>query len=374
MRIAHFGTFDVDNYGDLIFPHIARYKWPNYNWVHITPTNNKPSFSDSLPTINVENALKEKFNAVVIGGGNIINSQTTSLENYKKVADYAYPSLWIGAANLASKQQIPLVYNAPGIFTTPQSYAERKLFRLAFSRADYLSFREHESAQIASSLTSNELFVIPDTAFDIDRMWPIIRDVNKSYIAVNVNQRYHSPPEESAKFLKFISKRLNLSIKFIVIGACHGDDHFTRRVQEKTNIESEIVTITSLYEMAHSIGNAKYFIGSSMHGFITALSYRVPSLLVLNNNPLKKFIGLIKIADLPPTVICPNWENALQQLNNPAIISEKVKNNITVTLDNHWKLMEIKIFTKKVNKQSIILKHWEKILLIDRKLKRALAK
>ena len=29
MRIAHFGTFDVDNYGDLLFPHLAEWRLPD---------------------------------------------------------------------------------------------------------------------------------------------------------------------------------------------------------------------------------------------------------------------------------------------------------------------------------------------------------
>ena len=48
MKIAHFGTFDVDNYGDLLFPHIVEWRMPSVEWIHISPSRNVPKFSDAL--------------------------------------------------------------------------------------------------------------------------------------------------------------------------------------------------------------------------------------------------------------------------------------------------------------------------------------
>lgn len=373
MHIAHFGTFDVDNYGDLLFPYIARYRWPDCNWVHVSPTGKTTSFHDALPSITVQQAFEEKFDAAIIGGGNIIHPRPTSLKAYKEVSNLAYPSLWIGAAKLASEQQIPLTFNAPGIYTTEHTFLQRVLFRSVFSHSSYISFREQESVRIASSFTAKQCEIVPDTAFDIAKMWPTTAPPDNTFIVVNLNPRYHSPVEKTAKYLDIISEKFNLPIKFIIIGACHGDLEFSQKVQDRaTTNDSIIEDISSLKNMAHSIANARYFIGSSMHGFITALSYRIPSLLLLNSNPMRKFTGLLDITELPPGIICNSWEQVMSQLDTPALLSERSATKIDIALDKHWGKMRDVIEQKKNNKRSFILSQYKRILRVDKYLQRLL--
>lgn len=347
-KIAHFGTFDVDNYGDLLFPHIAEYKLPKYKWEHISPTDDKTIFDDSLPIISFKAGRRNTYKALVVGGGNILHLMENENTVYKNSYGFAYADLWIGVAKMAMIQKIPYVFNAPGVSRSISSSILKELALLAFENSNYVAFREKYSVGIIEKIRLNDsrkylkdYSIVPDTAFDICKMWPLPkRNNDDKYICVNLNERYHKPINETAKYLDEISIELKMPVKLIIIGDCHGDFDFTNRVSGKMKTEHEIVKSNGLKKLAHVIGKSNFFIGSSMHGFITALSYDVPSFLVLKGKPLHKFEGLIELAKLNERVICKSFKEVLENLDSPGVISVPVKQKIHFDLDVHWRKID----------------------------------
>ena len=345
-RIAHFGTFDVDNYGDLLFPHLAEFRLPHYNWEHISPTSNQTVFIDSKPIKSFDNARNSKFKAVVIGGGNILHFLPNKNTVYRNKKGFAYADLWIGASKIAMEQRIPYVFNAPGISKVITNSLHKKIAFSTFKYSNYVSFRERLSNEIAQRCSNHKTdkkfisHIIPDTAFDIDRMWPTVKDQDSKYICVNLNKRYHKPIKITAIRLDEISIELKMPIKFIIIGDCHGDKAFTEKVSNNMKTNHKIIESNGLKKIAHTIGQSSYFFGSSMHGFITALSYGVPSFLVLNKSPLHKFKGLLEITNLNQNIICDSFCEVQQSINFPAILKREVKQKIQFELDNHWEKID----------------------------------
>lgn len=174
MKIALYGTFDVDNYGDLLFPHIANERYPEHDWTFVSPTNTPTSFADSKRTIDLATARQEEFDLIVIGGGNIVHTRPTNLPAYQKynINQNAYPELWIGAARNALEHGIPYVFNAPSITNLFASRIERVLFREVFNACQYLSFREEYSCDFASQFSERQIHCVPDTAIQIAKIWP----------------------------------------------------------------------------------------------------------------------------------------------------------------------------------------------------------
>ena len=125
IKVAHFGTFDVDNYGDLLFPHIAEYRLPNFQWEHVSPTNNLTVFKDSKSIISFDVAKKKDYDAIVSGGGNIIHLSHNTLTVYKNINGFAYANLWVGAAKIAIKSKIPHIFNSPGISQNFTSFIKK---------------------------------------------------------------------------------------------------------------------------------------------------------------------------------------------------------------------------------------------------------
>lgn len=372
IKIAHFGTFDVDNYGDLLFPHIAEYRLRKYYWEHISPTENSTIFKDAKKIISFENAVNNKYDAVIIGGGNIIHLLPNNQTVYNNLRGFEYANLWVGAAKLATHQKIPYVFNAPGISKSFQEFLHKKIAAATFNNASYLAFREIFSKQMAIDVfrgtyqgVKKNIAIVPDTAFDIDRMWPIEQARDFDYIVVNVNSRYHEPARETAFNLDKISKELKMPIKFVLIGDCHGDKEFTTKVSQEMKEKHQISNINSLKETAHLIANATYFFGSSMHAFITALAYGVPAFLVLNLKPIHKFLGLLEVAELDRNVICTSFKDSYKKLKYPAKLTQNVKLKIQTSLDNHWKKIDDVVTKQEKSKRSIYISNYEKLLIFN---------
>ena len=139
IKIAHFGTFDVDNYGDLLFPHLVEYRLPQYDWEHISPTNNSSVFKDSMPIISFDDACKNLYNAVIIGGGNIIHLLDNKETVYNFKEGFAYSDLWVGSAKMAMEQGIPYVLNAPGISKKFSHFLHKRIARFTFKNSNYVT-------------------------------------------------------------------------------------------------------------------------------------------------------------------------------------------------------------------------------------------
>jgi len=371
IKIAHFGTFDVDNYGDLLFPYIAEYRLPKYDWEHISPTNNNTVFKDSLPIISFDNAKRNKYHAIVIGGGNILHLKQSKNTVYKNMDGFAYANLWVGAAKMAMEQKIPYIFNAPGVSKKIKGYIHEKIAQLTFENSNYVALREKYSLDLARRVIKNpqkqglHTAIIPDTAFEIDRMWPIENKDSFKYISVNLNSRYHKPTSATAQNLDEISLQLKMPIKLIIIGDCHGDKEFTQKVSSEMKTEHEIFQSDSLKKIAHIIGCSSYFFGSSMHAFITAMAFGVPAFLILNKMPAHKFIGLLEITEIDRKVICESFEEVREVLEFPAILKNTVKKRIQADLDAHWNHVDDIIKKGKPSHPSILVVNYNSLLRLQ---------
>ena len=378
-RIAHFGTFDVDNYGDSLFPLIAEFRLPNYKWDHISPTKTVTVFNDAKQAITFKNAIRNKYDGVVTGGGNIIHFLPNQLTVYNQFPGFSYANLWVGALKLAVRQKVPHIFNAPGIPVKFSGVLKERIARKAFSNSNYASVREYRSKTIIKNIYNSKkdfILEIPDTAFDIAKMWPLKSEKKDGYLIVNLNQRYHNPITETGNNLNEISKKLNLPIKFVIIGACHGDLEFTQKVASYVKVDYEITHSNNLKEMAHLIGKANYFFGSSMHGLISALAYNTPAYLVLNTSPIHKFNGLMKLVGSNDDFIHSSFKSVIENLDFKIILAPNFRDDIHKRLDKHWFEIEEIFKSGQSAKSSLLIDNYEFILKADqylRKLKKRLS-
>lgn len=93
------------------------------------------------------------------------------------------------------------------------------------------------------------------------------------------------------------------------IGWCHGDLDALRLVQEASGGRFTLVEgVDSPLEAGAVIGACDYFVGSSLHGNLTALSFGIPHVVV--NNPLRaaKLEGFVQLARMEDFRIT-DWES-----------------------------------------------------------------
>lgn len=355
MRIAHFGTFDVANYGDLLFPRLLEWRLADISdeIVHISPVGGVQIYRDvavSHSLADVQQAGTE-FDAVVVGGGNIIHDNGTNLTTYQSVKRVAYPRLWLGATQLATRQRIPLVVNAPGVPKVPGTVAAPLMRRFA-TRADYLAVRDTYSQQVLRSIGVPDAAVVPDSALEIRDMFssnaPADLDVpprlaatlDSRFAAVHINDRYKGGDVASlARRLDDLSSTLQATIVLIAIGPCHGDDRFAETVAAQMQSDPVVFSAPKAVEdVAYVISRSCLYVGSSMHGFITAASFGVPGLIVASHAAQHKFRGLLAHLDAEDRLVS-SWEEALNVLRSSEQQAALDPVNIDSSLkriDDHW--------------------------------------
>ncbi|MEK7832704.1 MAG: polysaccharide pyruvyl transferase family protein, partial [Acidobacteriota bacterium] len=177
LQIGIFGTFDVENYGDLLFPLIAEFElslrlgpiklrrfsyWEKAtaDWPYqVTSLTELPALADSL-------------DGVLIGGGQIIRFDKAVADDYAPpTPEIHHPTgYWLTPILVAMQRGIPVAWNAPGVNQEIPDWAE-SLMKLSVTHSDYVVVRdEHAQQKLARFSPQSEIAIVPDTAFGISRL------------------------------------------------------------------------------------------------------------------------------------------------------------------------------------------------------------
>lgn len=352
----------MENYGDLLFPLIFERRLSDIadNFVHVSPVGGHPAWEDCVSSVAFSELLRappDDLGGAVIGGGNIIHASPETVELYDSggiSSSLAYPSLWLGAGYLAARENLPLCWNGPGV---PGSFAPiaARLLQWTASVSDYIALRDTMGQRLIEQTgVTQPMDVVPDTALDVSRLWTeetideayedafIRRDMNipgKSLV-FHLNSRYvREGLDIIAARLDRICDNLKATPILIGLGPCHGDDDFQRQVaQEMTTEPLLIERPRSLREAAACIARSEAYIGSSMHGMITACSFGCPGMLVTSQR-MPKFEGFLEHFNLSSWHTA-SWKEAERRaddlLSTPASMWQSVMETADPLLDEHW--------------------------------------
>ena len=298
-NIGIFGTFDVENYGDVFFPVVFQKAMEaralDFNLFAFSPAVSKKSgllgvdyniypVSD-LEAINKQNPL----DAIVIGGGAIIHYSKIPVKLPEQDVFYDYKLLdsWVTPIIFALKNNIKILFNAPQV---PYPFDE-KLFETTkslFRQIQYLSVRDEVSKKYILSMYGKqeepvEVQVFPDSVCCIPQF--ISREKLKKirgkilpfdapYVVVHFNEQLPQQdiPGLMATIRTFISQ--GLKVILLPLGYTHGDDQMFQRFNKENGQLCEIIDKKlTIYEMAAVLAGCEIYLGASYHGAITAAVY-----------------------------------------------------------------------------------------------------
>jgi polysaccharide pyruvyl transferase WcaK-like protein len=354
------GTFDVSNFGDLLFPLILSNKLSDITELKfVSPIGNSLPISDSITSRNITDFLmnNDGIDALIVGGGNIIHSKPTHLSAYYSAnCIHAYPELWL-SPTLYLPETVPIIWNAPGV---PESFISEhhKIVKKALQRVNYLSVRDTYSRNLLHEISpSIPVFVVPDTAWIINEIWSKSHlkqtylnfatrhelDYNNPFFIIHANSRYLNgiQPSEVAHQIDKISCSLFLQPVIISMGACHGDDVLSHQIANHMKTKPIVIDkINSLKEITACLSHAEFYIGSSMHGLIVSSAYGVPSIGVASKSKIK-FQGLSDFMCFE-NLIVDSWEIAAGIVLDMNLISRhkhlvKISKKAGSLLHKHWK-------------------------------------
>ena len=289
-QIGLVGTFDVENYGDLLFPLIAEAELAErlgsvalhrFSY-HAKAPPDWPYPVDSLTELPRRAA---ELDGVLVGGGFLIRFDKEVAPGYgpPTPAIHHPTGYWLAPALIALQHGIPLVWNAPGAkYDDVPAWAD-PLLELAFSRSAYIAVRDEPSrAALARFAGPERIEVVPDTGFGIARRLEErpslelgrLREASGftgPYIVVQ-------PVRGLAPFYQFLrrhAERLR-DFRFVVlpIGPVNGDDPRIPDADLPGLVRLPVWPRPLL--LAEIIRHAAAVVGPSFHLAVTALTAGVP--------------------------------------------------------------------------------------------------
>ena len=300
------GVFDIRNYGDALFPLLARHRLEphGYEVRTVTPAGGACGWAECGPCTPAAALLSGdlSMHGLLIGGGNILYGGIPARALLRSapsgaaadVADWGAPAIWLAPMLAAALHDVPVAWNAPG---TPYPLTDRwrDLAHAAFRASSHVALRDPASVTLAGD--PPDVTVVPDTAAALAAMWPLsaldpafrsllARKGTRSdarFMAVHLRDRSLAPDTlpTLAAWLDGQSRASGLVPLLVSIGPDLGDSDALAALSRVLGAPHLLLDDPlGPREIAAAIAHSDFYLGASLHGYVTAAAYGRPGLLV----------------------------------------------------------------------------------------------
>jgi lipopolysaccharide transport system ATP-binding protein len=290
LQLGIFGTFDVENYGDLLFPliveaELSRRLRPLTLYRFSYRPKQSPDWPYTVTSLTELPAMAANLDGVIIGGGHIIRFDKRIAPGYAPPAPTIHhpTGYWLAPILIALQHGIPVVWNTPGVHGDVPAWAD-PLMKLAINESLYVSVRDEPSRQTLARFADDaEINVVPDTAFGVTRLLDArrpssdfirLRDehgLNDSYIIIQATPDLRG-------FARFVRRHRQLfrnqRLLILPTGPIFGDD--IAALGDDLPGIVRLPTWPSPLLLTELIRQAAAVVAISLHLSITALAFGVP--------------------------------------------------------------------------------------------------
>ncbi|WBL23182.1 polysaccharide pyruvyl transferase family protein [Zunongwangia sp. HRR-M8] len=376
-KIIHFlSASDRINYGDLLFPIIFKKMLKIYNieaeFYNYGIVKSDLSHFGALPTKSYkkfqEEVNKNKGN-IVVGGGEVFFANWRTLysfinpyyahllkfEIFKKLDEKINFPKRLLSKDSSMSPFVPLKNNSKLFFSSVggRFYGKtdnNKYIANLLEEADFISVRDKRTKNSLKEYNVDSILV-PDSAILMSDLFSIeflksktssnlIFD-NKDYLLLQVG--INKGPENLKDFASQILKqatKLKLEIILCPIGmAPNHEDHKILNEMAKISDSFNLVIPKGIYEIMYLIARSKIFVGTSLHGIITAQSFNRP-FVALNRKVVK---SKVYISTWMPAYQDYNLD--FTEINKLSTLMNKWSSNALVRYTREQKLMVSKNLT-----------------------------
>jgi polysaccharide pyruvyl transferase WcaK-like protein len=329
-RVGLWGTFDVDNYGDLVLAHITRQEllrrvpdadvrtYAPLGWFHPVGFEGvEPSEPLGMWTSSRAARLARALDCVVIGGGDILHTEVSVLAHAygiepEEMARCDPSGFFIEGLGPEWDPQRAVVWSAVGV---PRDFTpdEAARVRCAARFRRYLSVRDEPSRRrLEAAGVEREVAVVPDPAVLLPRVYdrPVLDRALEDarlldwfpsggrVLAVQGNGHLVPWARALADAIKGRVAEGGWSVVTIEIGPCHGDGEFAHALHAALRGAVPLYHVPGtacLEQVAAAVAAATAFVGSSLHGVITAFAFGRP-VAILQNHGMSKIDGFAALA------------------------------------------------------------------------------
>lgn len=286
-NIALCGAYDILSYGDSLFPVALEYELKNRIKVDqvflFAPVGNVCCMSNDAQVYSYEDLERvyeeHGFSAIIVGGGEMLHFfPITFSDSSGRAIKYEGAEVWKTPLDFAKKKGIPSIVNAVGA-AYEFDEKQNQILKDSFENCVYVSVRDRYSFHRLEEL-GMDVHLVPDSLWNIDRYLNKARAlVEGDYVALQYGTAYQN--DELFDAIAEIKKQHDIKIVVLPINYCHEDKVFAEKARKRFGEEIIIfdrqLEVDEIYDI---IANAKLFIGTSLHGTLTALSNQVPAIIV----------------------------------------------------------------------------------------------
>jgi hypothetical protein len=173
IRVGMVGTFDVENFGDLLFPLIAgRELRARLGDAAVTAfsyhARSAPSWPFDVAPLERLPAALQTLDLLLVGGGDIVRFDDGVALSYRPGSPGVHhpTGFWLAPILLAHAAGTAVAWNAPGVPGSVPAWAH-PLVRSALAVSDYVSVRDTASRDALKAVAPDaDVAVVPDTAFN----------------------------------------------------------------------------------------------------------------------------------------------------------------------------------------------------------------
>jgi hypothetical protein len=365
--INHFAAFDMPNYGDLLYAII----FEKMIKIHNSKTEIKRfSFlggeapqNAGYRTHRIKELLfssKNLSSHLLIGGGDVLQEDGLWLaDNYKSryrshiknsflfqsnflltklfkkkplniqslfyERELNYPSIGpfiIDPDNFPSIKSV--TYCSCGV---PYKFKRKDEIALAFNKANFIYVRDKISAsKLIEVGVDREIYVAPDIIVTLSDFFDKATEAEKGRkilhkFGVDTNQNIlcfqsflqsKQNKKEILNELKLYQKRTQDEVILMPIGYCHSDHVYLQELAKESEGILKYIEVYSIFDMLSVIAASNIFLGTSMHGNITAFSFGIPH--IFGFTPYDKAKGFLDIVNLPADFRLNSWAEINEKL------------------------------------------------------------
>jgi hypothetical protein len=362
MKVGIFGTFDLQNWGDLLFPLIAQKSLSHHiEGVEVVANSyrrkTRANWYYEVEALTDLPNLIRRYDAILIGGGHVVRFDKLIAygDYYPTDKSVHHPTgYWLLPALLAANAGIPVIWNGPSTSRGLPDWAGPMLSP-ALEWSQYIAVRDEVSkSELRRFAPTKEVSVVPDTAFGIEQLvsadsptpeYQKMRHqfgLDRPYVLLQASSRaseFRVPIERARALLP--------DIQFIEIsvGPDIGD---VLGVYNDWGLKDHAVVEEwpSPIGLAELVCHSSGVIGTSLHLSLTSLAFGHPVLRPLDKEdskyiPLREHRLLYSMSRKKAEAAEQFVDHVLSNdFGNPAMDSVKER------LETHWKKVTEAIHSK----------------------------
>lgn len=319
-KIYIFGPHDRFNYGDLLFPIMLEYAFKkmsnqSFDFIKASIVSSDLTKLGGCKSISYKSLNKKIADGdiIIVAGGESLKAKWKVLYSFIN-KPYSWlvnrPSLFnlikkihIERHLLGAKSEFPFCINKKDFVKDIKVFYNsvgggRNLDNQLIENledSDYLAVRDRNSFIFLEDINIKSAYLVPDSAIILSDVFPVNYLLNsdnrntvkaqnflsrqENYIFFQVSKsRIKKNFNEIVNQLEALSIAKQCTILLCPIGTALGHEDHTalKKIFEKLNCSKHLVETPHVEDIITLLAQANLYIGSSLHGAITAMSYGIP--------------------------------------------------------------------------------------------------